>query len=41
MLTLPGLACSAEATIITWHDKEFNTDIAISFQEQTGCDHIW
>ena len=38
-LTLP--AAPAEATIITWHDKEINTDIAISFQEQVGCDHIW
>lgn len=27
--------------IITWHDPEFCTDIAISFQEQLGCDHIW
>ena len=31
----------AEATIINWHDPDISTDIAISFQEQSGCDHIW
>ncbi|GFR48535.1 hypothetical protein Agub_g10432 [Astrephomene gubernaculifera] len=32
---------SGESTIITWHDAEISTDVAISFQEQVGCDHIW
>ncbi|PNH02464.1 Serine/threonine-protein phosphatase 4 regulatory subunit 3, partial [Tetrabaena socialis] len=32
---------SGESTIITWHDAEVSTDVAISFQEQGGCDHIW
>lgn len=31
----------AESTIITWHDFELNSDVAISFQEQVGCEHIW
>jgi hypothetical protein len=31
----------AESTIITWHDFELNSDVAISFQEQIGCEHIW
>ncbi|GLC50218.1 hypothetical protein PLESTB_000355400 [Pleodorina starrii] len=31
----------SESTIITWHDAEISTDVAISFQEQVGCDHIW
>ncbi|KAG2493475.1 hypothetical protein HYH03_008292 [Edaphochlamys debaryana] len=31
----------SETTIITWHDAEISTDVAISFQEQVGCDHIW
>ncbi|KAF5826045.1 hypothetical protein DUNSADRAFT_5231 [Dunaliella salina] len=30
-----------ESTIITWHDFELNSDVAISFQEQIGCEHIW
>ncbi|KAG1672117.1 hypothetical protein FOA52_001704 [Chlamydomonas sp. UWO 241] len=32
---------TGEATIINWHDPDVNTDIAISFQEQSGCDYIW
>lgn len=31
----------ADATIINWHDPDVNTDIAVSFQEQNGCDYIW
>ncbi|KAG2450841.1 hypothetical protein HYH02_004675 [Chlamydomonas schloesseri] len=31
----------SETTIITWHDAEISTDVAISFQEQVGCEHIW
>lgn len=32
---------TGEATIINWHDPDVSTDIAISFQEQNGCDYIW
>jgi protein phosphatase-4 regulatory subunit 3 len=32
---------NAEMTIINWHDPDVNTDVAISFQEQNGCEHIW
>ena len=32
---------SGEATIITWHDEGQETDIALSFQETTGCEQIW
>ena len=28
-------------TIITWTDPDINTDIALSFQEAEGCNHIW
>eukprot|EP00198_Chlamydomonas_reinhardtii_P002263 XP_001691599.1 predicted protein [Chlamydomonas reinhardtii] len=35
------LSLNAETTIITWHDAEISTDVAISFQEQVGCEHIW
>lgn len=31
----------AEDTIITWSDAEIGTDIALSFQEAVGCNHIW
>ncbi|KAK9823072.1 hypothetical protein WJX81_007297 [Elliptochloris bilobata] len=30
-----------EDTIITWSDPEIGTDIALSFQEAVGCNHIW
>jgi hypothetical protein len=32
---------AAEVTIITWADKELNTDVAVSFQEAQGCATIW
>lgn len=32
---------SAEETIITWSDKEIQTDVALSFQTQDGCDTVW
>lgn len=35
-----GAVC-AEDTIITWSDPEIGTDIALSFQEAVGCNHIW
>lgn len=28
-------------TIITWQDQEIGTDVALSFQEATGCNAIW
>lgn len=28
-------------TIITWTDSEIGTDIALSFQDPRGCNHIW
>jgi hypothetical protein len=31
----------AEDTIITWTDAELQTDIALSFQEAAGCNHVW
>ncbi len=34
-------ARSAEDTIITWTDPELQTDIALSFQEAAGCNHVW
>ena len=33
--------CVAEDTIITWSDAELQTDIALSFQEAAGCNHVW
>lgn len=30
-----------EDTIITWMDAELETDIALSFQEENGCNVIW
>ncbi|GMI72120.1 PLATINUM SENSITIVE 2 LIKE, Suppressor of MEK 1 [Hibiscus trionum] len=30
-----------EDTIISWRDSEFSTDLALSFQENTGCSYIW
>ncbi|KAK8478234.1 hypothetical protein V6N11_080193 [Hibiscus sabdariffa] len=30
-----------EDTIISWRDSEFSTDLALSFQENTGCTYIW
>ena len=30
-----------DETIITWMDREFGTDIALSFQEGMGCNFIW
>ncbi|GAX85578.1 hypothetical protein CEUSTIGMA_g12993.t1 [Chlamydomonas eustigma] len=32
---------SGESTIINWHDPDISSDIAVSFQEQSGCDYIW
>ncbi|KAK1277885.1 hypothetical protein QJS04_geneDACA007102 [Acorus gramineus] len=28
-------------TIISWRDSEFSTELALSFQEATGCSYIW
>ncbi|CAA0829387.1 binding [Striga hermonthica] len=28
-------------TIISWRDPEFSTELALSFQETTGCSYIW
>ncbi|RZC88134.1 hypothetical protein C5167_015941 [Papaver somniferum] len=30
-----------EDTIISWRDPEYNTELALSFQEPTGCSYIW
>lgn len=30
-----------EDTIITWRDPDFSTELALSFQETTGCSYIW
>lgn len=30
-----------EDTIISWRDPEFSTELALSFQEATGCSYIW
>lgn len=27
--------------IISWKDPEFSTELALSFQETSGCSHIW
>ncbi|KAK5811428.1 hypothetical protein PVK06_026759 [Gossypium arboreum] len=28
-------------TIISWRDSEYSTELALSFQENTGCSYIW
>ncbi|KAL5700910.1 hypothetical protein ACHQM5_026308 [Ranunculus cassubicifolius] len=30
-----------EDTIISWRDPEYSTELALSFQEATGCSFIW
>ncbi|XP_021822514.1 serine/threonine-protein phosphatase 4 regulatory subunit 3 [Prunus avium] len=30
-----------EDTIISWRDPEYSTELALSFQESTGCSYIW
>ncbi|KAE8698226.1 Serine/threonine-protein phosphatase 4 regulatory subunit 3 isoform 2 [Hibiscus syriacus] len=30
-----------EDTIISWRDSEFSTELALSFQENTGCSYVW
>ncbi|VFQ65123.1 unnamed protein product [Cuscuta campestris] len=30
-----------EDTIISWRDPEYSMELALSFQETTGCAHIW
>ncbi|KAJ9699765.1 hypothetical protein PVL29_005571 [Vitis rotundifolia] len=30
-----------EETIISWRDPEYSTELALSFQETTGCSFIW
>ncbi|KAI3459229.1 hypothetical protein Pfo_015892 [Paulownia fortunei] len=30
-----------EDTIISWRDPDFSTELALSFQETTGCSYIW
>ncbi|XWS38957.1 hypothetical protein CRYUN_Cryun18bG0008100 [Craigia yunnanensis] len=30
-----------EDTIISWRDLEYSTELALSFQENTGCSYIW
>lgn len=30
-----------EDTIISWRDPEYSTELALSFQETTGCAYIW
>ncbi|KAJ8539795.1 hypothetical protein K7X08_014047 [Anisodus acutangulus] len=30
-----------EDTIISWRDPEYSTELALSFQEMTGCSYIW
>lgn len=32
---------SCTGTIINWHDPDLGSDMAISFQDQAGCDYIW
>lgn len=37
----PDVLGGAEDTIITWTDAELETDIALSFQEELGCNYVW
>lgn len=37
----PSVFGGAEDTIITWTDAELETDIALSFQEELGCNYVW
>ncbi|KAI8004280.1 Serine/threonine-protein phosphatase 4 regulatory subunit 3 [Camellia lanceoleosa] len=30
-----------DETIISWRDPEYSTELALSFQETTGCSYIW
>ncbi|KAK1435894.1 hypothetical protein QVD17_01666 [Tagetes erecta] len=30
-----------EDTIISWRDSEYSSELALSFQETTGCSYIW
>ncbi|KAL7178268.1 hypothetical protein ACSBR2_031423 [Camellia fascicularis] len=30
-----------DETIISWRDSEYSTELALSFQETTGCSYIW
>lgn len=30
-----------EDTIISWRDAEYSAELALSFQENTGCSYIW
>ncbi|KAK8475431.1 hypothetical protein V6N12_063813 [Hibiscus sabdariffa] len=30
-----------EDTIISWRNLEYSTELALSFQENTGCSYIW
>ncbi|KAM7484998.1 hypothetical protein LguiA_001007 [Lonicera macranthoides] len=30
-----------EDTIISWRDPQYSTELALSFQETTGCSYIW
>lgn len=44
-LAPPGPHCHSpvppDDTIITWSDHDIGTDVALSFQEATGCHAIW
>lgn len=33
--------CAMSDTIISWRDPEYATELALSFQETTGCSYIW
>jgi protein phosphatase 4 regulatory subunit 3 len=33
--------CLADNTIITWMDADIGTDVALSFQEESGCHAVW
>ncbi|XP_022741775.1 serine/threonine-protein phosphatase 4 regulatory subunit 3A-like isoform X9 [Durio zibethinus] len=36
-----GIYRKQEDTIISWRDSEYSTELALSFQENTGCSYIW
>lgn len=36
-----GYQRQGEDTIITWTDNHLGTDVALSFQEASGCNYVW
>lgn len=39
-LSVIGCFCSSDS-IISWRDPEYATELALSFQEPSGCSYIW